>query len=60
LKTLYIITKIANGLEMLKGFGTGYSTGNKNNMLVEIEGKVYLMNIKELGEGIVDDYLDLL
>lgn len=55
---LKIISIMSQGLERLKGFNTGYTTDNSDHMLVEVEGKVYLVKAKELGEGTVDDFMD--
>jgi hypothetical protein len=57
---LRIVTKIAEGLDRLKGFRTGYSTATKDKLLVEIGGKVYLATIEELGEGEVEGFLNKL
>ena len=55
-----LITKLAEHLQLFKLFNTGYSTGNRNAMLIEMDGKVYYVTAKELGEGIVDDYIKIL
>lgn len=57
---LRIITKMAEGLDRLKGFNTGYTTANKDHMIIEVEGKVYLVKATQLGEGTVDEFMNFL
>lgn len=56
---LEIIRKIANILEQMKGFDTGYTTGVKDKMLLDYEGKRYILSIKEIEEPSEDMSDDL-
>lgn len=46
-----VIHKLSNGLEMLKGFSTGYTTKNDKAMIVNVEGVNYKLTIERLDEN---------
>jgi hypothetical protein len=58
---LDLIRKLHAILNVLKGFSSGYTTKKKNAMIVSYEGKVYRIDITEVGEGkLSSDHIKLL
>lgn len=44
------IAKLNNVLNMMKDFDAGYTTANKNEMLIKSEGKVFKLTLQEVDE----------
>jgi hypothetical protein len=52
-----LISKLHNILNELKNFDAGYSTNVEDKMIIKHHDKVYLVELTEMGEGEVSDYL---
>jgi hypothetical protein len=52
--------KLHGILNEMKKFAAGYSSSDKNAMIIKFEDKVYLAEFTALGEGEVSDYMNYL
>lgn len=54
---LELKVKLHNILNDMKKFCAGYSSSDKNSMIIKFEDKVYKAEFTELGEGEVKDFM---
>ena len=54
-----LIQKLHQILNLCKGFETGYSSGDKNHMLIIYEGKRYAVKIAEIENPSEDAFEDI-
>jgi hypothetical protein len=52
--------KLHSILNEMKKLAAGYSSSDKDAMIIKFEDKVYLAEFTELGEGEVSDYMNYL
>lgn len=57
MKNMKLIHQLHTVLNMIKGFTAGYTSSNKDQMLVEHEGAVYKVTLEYLGEGAVEEHI---
>jgi hypothetical protein len=57
---LRIISKLYDILNQFKGIEAGYTTKNKNQMIIKFEDKNYKLTIEEVGEGDIMEHIERL